>query len=163
VVFWSEAGMGDQTLSKIYNYLKLSDDIVTSGQPSEEDFAAIAAAGYQVVINLGLLNTDYALADEEKTVEALGLSCIHIPVQWENPTRADLEAFFQAIERCSGKRIYVHCAANMRVSVFMALYRVLHLGWSLDKAMEDVREIWEPNPIWQGFIDQVISQHDLEA
>jgi protein tyrosine phosphatase (PTP) superfamily phosphohydrolase (DUF442 family) len=110
-----------------------------------------------------LTHDNYALVDEKGIIEVLGLTYIHIPVQWENPTRADLEDFFQALERNQGKRIYIHCAANMRVSVFMALYRVLHLGWSLERAMVDVRKIWEPNLTWQEFINQVISQESTEA
>ncbi|OGO36913.1 MAG: hypothetical protein A2W35_09915 [Chloroflexi bacterium RBG_16_57_11] len=38
-----------------YNYLKLSESIATSGQPSEAQFAEIAQAGYQLVINLAAL------------------------------------------------------------------------------------------------------------
>jgi catechol 2,3-dioxygenase-like lactoylglutathione lyase family enzyme len=40
--------------SGIYRYRQATDDLVTSGQPREDELAAIAGAGYQVVINLAL-------------------------------------------------------------------------------------------------------------
>jgi protein tyrosine phosphatase (PTP) superfamily phosphohydrolase (DUF442 family) len=148
--------MMERKLEGIYNYRKLSEGIATSGQPTEKELAAIAGAGYQVLINLGLLGTEYALPDEQRMAESLGLAYVHIPVQWEQPTRADLERFAQTMDSHRDKRIWVHCAANMRVSVFMALYRVLSLGWSLEEAMEDVRPLWMPNETWQGFMDDVL-------
>lgn len=50
--------------SSIYNYKLLTDNIATSGQPTEDELIYIADAGYQVVINLGLNNTDYAVGNE---------------------------------------------------------------------------------------------------
>ena len=44
--------MGERALAGIYNYRQLSERIATSGQPTEAQLAAIAAAGYPVVVNL---------------------------------------------------------------------------------------------------------------
>ncbi len=41
-------------LNTIPNRHEASATVMTSGQPSEAQLAAIAAAGYEVVINLGL-------------------------------------------------------------------------------------------------------------
>jgi uncharacterized protein (TIGR01244 family) len=151
--------MDDRALQGIFNYRKLSERIATSGQPSEAELAAIAQAGYQVVVNLGLLDQDYSLADERGVVEFLGLEYVHIPVLWERPTRADLEAFFRTMEEHQGKSVWVHCAANMRVSVFVALYRALILGWPLERALPDVYALWVPNETWQRFIDTMAVEH----
>ncbi len=137
----------------IYNYRKLSDDLVTGGQPIEQQLAELAAAGTEVVINLALHDDTYSLPDERLTVEGLGMVYEHIPVIWQQPTRADLDAFFAAMDRHAGCRICVHCAANMRVSAFMFLYRVLRLGWPVEAALPDLHAIWQPNDVWQRFID----------
>jgi protein tyrosine phosphatase (PTP) superfamily phosphohydrolase (DUF442 family) len=44
----------------------------------------------------------------------------HIPVQFGAPTERDLLAFFDAMDRNSGRRVWVHCAANMRVTALPA-------------------------------------------
>lgn len=144
-------------VENIHNFLQLSEDIATSGQPTEEQFRGIGQAGYEVVINLGLTGTDYALEDEANLVHSLGMEYVHIPVIWENPTLENLDDFFSAMDLLQGNKVFVHCAANMRVSVFMALYRIRYLGWEVEQAMQDVRRIWEPDAIWDAFIQQVLS------
>ena len=143
-------------LEDIYNYLKLSNMISTSGQPTEEQVSEIAQAGFQVIFNLGLTGTDYALPDEAATVKAHGMEYLHIPVQWQQPTLTDLEAFFSTMEANRERKVFIHCAANMRVSVFMALYRILRLDWSPEKAFQEVQCIWTPDQVWQAFIDQAL-------
>ena len=72
--------MNNNRIEDIYNFLKLSNSIATSGQPNEEQFVAIKEAGYQVVVNLALPESTNALPDEQKVVEAQGMQYIHIPV-----------------------------------------------------------------------------------
>jgi uncharacterized protein (TIGR01244 family) len=152
----AEGSVSLTALDQIYNYLSLSDALATAGQPSEDQIVEIAQQGFDVIINLGLTKTDYALEDEANLVKSLGLTYIHIPVLWEYPTRDDLETFFAVIATHQDKRVFVHCAANMRVSVFVALYRALRLGWSWEKALQDVERIWTPNRVWQEFIDEIL-------
>ncbi|MBF0462114.1 MAG: hypothetical protein HQL87_12035 [Magnetococcales bacterium] len=69
--------MGD-TLESIVGYVPLSDSLATAGQPSEGQLAAVAAAGFAVVINLALHDDPrYSLPDEAKTVADLGMEYIH--------------------------------------------------------------------------------------
>ena len=150
--------MDTPELNAIYNYYRLSDRLATSGQPGEEELAAVARAGFEAVINLALHGEEYSLPDERGTAEALGMLYEHIPVIWQRPAAADLDAFFAAMDRHAGRRLYVHCAANMRVSAFMLLYRVLELRWSLEDALPDLRAIWEPNDTWQAFIDAELAR-----
>jgi hypothetical protein len=53
--------------------------------------------------------------------------------------------------------VYVHCAMNMRVSVFVYLYRYLILGVPDSEAYQSVMTIWQPNEIWQNFIKTTIA------
>src|SRR5690606_1680022 len=80
-------------------------------------FPAIRAAGYTQVINLAPHGAENALPDERAMVEGLGMRYVHLPVDFSNPTEEDFAAFCAAMSGMSGdERIYVHCAANMRVS-----------------------------------------------
>ena len=54
---------------------------------------------------------------------------------------------------------FVHCIANMRVSAFTFLYRHLVLGVPVDEARQTLHQIWEPNPIWQQFIDEQLAAY----
>jgi uncharacterized protein (TIGR01244 family) len=148
--------MDDSDLRGIAAYRRLSETIATAGQPSESELAAVAAAGFEVVINLGLAGEYYSLADEKGVVESMGLEYVHIPVAWEKPRFEDLKKFFAAVCRAAGRRLLIHCAANARVSVFMALYRILELSCTREDALKDVRSIWEPNDVWQRFFEAML-------
>ena len=139
-------------LEDIYNYLKLSEFIGTSGQPSEAQITEIAQAGYKLVINLALSDTKHSLPDERLAVESHGMEYIHLPVIWERPTVENLDAFCDVMDANRGKKIFVHCAANMRVSAFMALYRIRRQGWKPEEAFRDMQRIWTPEGWWQEFI-----------
>jgi hypothetical protein len=54
------------------------------------------------------------------------------------------------------RKVLVHCALNMRVSCFVFLYRVLRLGVEPEVAWADVLAIWQPNEVWQRFVDAML-------
>jgi uncharacterized protein (TIGR01244 family) len=85
----------------IYHWHRLDDRITTSGQPSETQLADIAALGVRYVINLGLHSHEKALPDEAATVDALGITYVHIPVDFQNPTERDFDAFCTALKEAS--------------------------------------------------------------
>lgn len=149
--------MHPKNLQEIYNFLQLSDTIATSGQPTAEQFAAIKQADYQLIVNLALPTSSNALSDEKQIVESQGMQYVHIPVVWENPTLDDVAKFFGVMETNTDRKIFVHCAANMRVSAFMYLFRRIHQGVNDEAATQDLHKIWVPNEVWQKFIQEVLN------
>jgi protein tyrosine phosphatase (PTP) superfamily phosphohydrolase (DUF442 family) len=77
----------------IYNWRRLDDRITTSGQPTEQQLAGIQALGVRHIINLGLHSHEKALPDEAASVGRLGMTYIHIPVNFQNPTDEDFGKF----------------------------------------------------------------------
>jgi protein tyrosine phosphatase (PTP) superfamily phosphohydrolase (DUF442 family) len=143
-------------IEEIVNFLQLSAGLATAGQPTSAQYPAIAAAGYQVVINLALTDSPNALVDEAAIARHLGLEYIHIPVEWTAPTLGDFQAFRSAMAAHSEDKIFVHCAANKRVSAFIYLYRLCE-GVNELIASQDLAKIWTPDPTWQAFIDRTRS------
>lgn len=146
-------------IEDIYNFLKISEFIATSGQPTKEQFSVIKQSGYQLVVNLALPESVNALPDEKQLVEAQGMQYVNIPVVWEKPTLENVNEFFNVMEVNADKKKLVHCAANMRVSAFMYLYRHIHEHISEEEAKKDLHKIWVPNQNWQKFMNQVIETY----
>lgn len=140
------------TLAGIYNAHRVSERVFTSGQPTEVQFHAIRDAGYEAVINLAPHDAENALPDEASLVTALGLDYIHIPVDFSRPTEKDFQQFVSAMSACSGARLWIHCAANMRVSAFMYRYRCDIEGMDRQQARNDLRRVWEPFGVWKKFV-----------
>jgi protein tyrosine phosphatase (PTP) superfamily phosphohydrolase (DUF442 family) len=143
------------SLDEIYNFIPVSETLGTSGQPTEAQMSEIAAAGYKVVVNLALPTTDNALKDEAATVRALGMEYHNIPVIWEAPKLSDFEQFVPLMDSLAEQKVFVHCAANYRVSMFTALYAEKRWGWTRAQADAHIRRIWEPDEVWARFIEGV--------
>ena len=150
--------MPSSQLSDIYNFLALSDALGTAGQPTVEQFEAVKAAGYEVVINLAMGTTPRDLPHEAQLLAEHGLDYIHIPVIFDQPSEADLTRFFEAMDDNQDKKCFVHCIANARVSAFVLLYQVLRQGIPLEDARSTMNQIWEPNATWNTFINNALSQ-----
>src|SRR5580765_6063731 len=130
-------------LNHIRNFLRIDDRLATSGMPQPNDFAAMRKAGFDVVINLALPTSDNALPNEGELVSVRGMTYVHIPVKFDAPLPADFERFTRVLEACAGQRVFVHCAANMRVSAFVFLHR-MHHGADRAIAERDLAKIWLP-------------------
>ena len=154
-----EAGMqAEGPLAAIASFVPLTDRLATAGQPSEEQLAAVAAAGFAVVINLALHDDpSYSLRDEAGLAASLGLEYVHIPVQFSTPTVEALAAFSQAMQRAGEGKVFVHCRHNKRVPVFVALDRILRQGWPRDAALEAMRKVWTPDANWEAFIARALA------
>jgi protein tyrosine phosphatase (PTP) superfamily phosphohydrolase (DUF442 family) len=68
--------MPDDIVSGIRDYRKLSDLIATSGQPTRDELAAVAQAGYEVVINLAMGHPQDGLPGEDAQVRSLGSGAV---------------------------------------------------------------------------------------
>jgi uncharacterized protein (TIGR01244 family) len=146
-------------MHRICNLLPIDERLMTAGQPTQDQLAAVAQAGFEVVINLALHDDPrYSLPDEAGLVRSLGLQYIHIPVQFGAPSDEDLQRFCDAMDAARGCKVFVHCAANKRVTAFLGLYRVLRLQWSEAQAFDAMRSIWEPDAVWSAFIARTLAR-----
>jgi protein tyrosine phosphatase (PTP) superfamily phosphohydrolase (DUF442 family) len=136
----------------IYNWRRLDDRITTSGQPTEPQLADIHALGVRHIVNLGLHSHEKALPDEAASVSRLGMTYVHIPVDFQNPTDQDFDQFCSVMEQLKEVPVHVHCIANYRVSAFFYRYRRDVLGTDEVQARADMEETWHPEGVWATFV-----------
>ena len=70
-------------IEDIRHFIRIDERVATAGQPTESQLREVAAAGYEAVANLGLLDPKYCLPDEAGLAASLGLTYSHIPVQFD--------------------------------------------------------------------------------
>jgi protein tyrosine phosphatase (PTP) superfamily phosphohydrolase (DUF442 family) len=143
-------------LEDIYNFLALTERLLSSGMPTAGQMADVSKSGVDLVINLALPTSEKALPNEADLVTSLGMKYIGIPVEWKKPTRQNLDDFMNAMDANKDDKKLVHCQANYRATGFITLYRVLRLGWNEEDAFKDLRRIWNPDdyPVWKKFIEE---------
>lgn len=141
------------SVEDVMNYMNYSHTLTSSGQPTKKQFSLIQNSGYSLVINLAPYEfIQNPLKDEAAIVTGLGMKYIHIPVDFFNPTQEDFDRFTAAMKSAAGEKIWVHCAANARGTAFVYKYRCTVLGEDEQKAIWDLREIWEPFGVWKKFV-----------
>ncbi len=150
-------------MNQITNHYAVTNSLSTSGQPAAADFAAIAEAGFEAVINLAMPNSGNALPNEGALVADLGLAYIHIPVVWEAPTLADVDLFFRVMQALAGRKVWVHCALNYRVSCFVYLYQKHILNLPEEQARFPMVKIWQPDGVWAQLVADVAQTYPRAA
>ncbi len=139
--------IGESLETQIFNYIPITQDLATSGQPTPLQIKAIADAGYASIINLAMHNSPNALFDEGGLVSEAGMNYFHIPVPFDAPTMKHVKLFINLMEALEEgyQRVWVHCAYNWRVSAFMAHYKMTNPDEML------VLEQWKPDATWLAF------------
>lgn len=144
-------------LNDITNFLVINPWLTTAGMPNEEQLQEIARNGYLFVINLALSTSPGAIPNEKEMLNSSGSLYYHIPVNWESPLYSDFEKFSSVMQSLKKEKTFVHCVLNMRVSIFVYLYRVMFLKETQEIAYQDVLKIWEPDQTWKKFMEEVLS------
>ena len=128
-------------LTGIPQFLKLTDQIWTGGQPWPEHFPKLKDAGIKVIINLRP-HAEYEGAREEAKVKELGMSYFNIPVVFNSPDELDADDFLKLTdEQLKNGPVFIHCAVGTRVGAFWMIRRVLRDSWEFDKALEEANRI----------------------
>lgn len=142
-------------LEDIPMLLAVSPRLLTAAQPAPDDFAALAQAGVEVVINLappGSHNYDY---HEAQRVLECGMIYAHLPIIFSRPVVADYESFAALMRVHRERFVMVHCAANVRVSALIYLYQTLVEGEDESLARARMLQIRAPDATWSRFISDV--------
>ena len=134
----------------------MSSLLVTGGQPDEDELHDIGKSGFEVVINLGLDNKEYSCPNEKDILALYEITYFHLPVSFQNPQNEHYWEFSEILRSISDKKVFIHCAANKRVSVFVALYQVIEMKLPLQEAQKNIRSIWQINSVWENFISLVL-------
>ncbi len=142
-------------MPEIYNHVEVDEQLSTSGVIPAEKFAALADDGFEIVINLLPADSQYAIADEADLVQRAGMEYVYIPVDFAAPAEADFHRFCSAMDAGGSKRVFVHCAANYRVSAFVSLYRQKRGTWNREQADAHIARLWEPDAAWTDLLRQI--------
>ncbi|MCB1670147.1 MAG: protein tyrosine phosphatase family protein [Gammaproteobacteria bacterium] len=122
----------------ILNLLAPEPNIMSSGQPSQEQFQVLADSGVKHIINLRPpVEMDF---DEGALVESLGMQYHSIPVAvTAGITRENAQSLYDLLEDLSGEPVVIHCASGQRVGALIALSAQQNQGMDAEAAMEEGR------------------------
>ena len=123
----------------IDNFGKINANYYRGAQPQGHDYADLAALGVKTVIDL---TDDDGEASEPSMVKSAGMQSIKIPMNGHvPPTSAQLAQFMKIVNDPASQPVYVHCVGGKhRTGVMTATYRMVHDGWTSDKAFAEMKQ-----------------------
>ncbi len=128
-------------LTTIPAFLKLSDQLWTGGQPTLAHLTKLKAEGVKVIINLRP-HSEHNGEQEEAKAKELGLQYLNVPIVYNQPKDEDADAFLKLTdEHLNDGRVFLHCAAAIRVGGFWMIRRVLRDGWTFEQALTEANKI----------------------
>lgn len=156
----SDRTAAEEDLQTIYNFVGISDRLATAGQPAYDQIVSIRQAGFDVDINLAVANESTNALEGYLATEE-GMTYVQIPVDFGEPSLRDLELFFEVMKANADRRVFVHCAANMRASAFTYLYRTLVEGVDEDTAIAAMEPLWNPHdsPGWHRLFEEATAKY----
>jgi len=143
----------------IRNFLQVTPEFCTGGQPRIEHYARLKADGVKAVLNLRQ-PTEHRAEEEQQAVEAAGLKYFNIPVSYQNPSDADVDQFLKITDDPANRPMFIHCTAAIRVGAFWAIRRVLRDGMTIDAALEEAKRVGlREAPHLDQFVRAYIASH----
>jgi protein tyrosine/serine phosphatase len=121
----------------IKNFGQMDERFYRGGQPRPEDYQALKELGIRTVIDLREDPEEY----EKRTVEALGMKYVNIPMSgWKYPGNRIAEEFMRVVNDADTGKFFLHCKAGKhRTGVLGAVYRYEKYGWDYEKAYREMK------------------------
>ena len=110
--------------------------LVTGGQPTADQLAALQAAGCEAVVDLRDAMEPRPV-NEPAAVQSAGMAYVNIPVSGATMTDATLTRVRDAVSNLVGDRnVFMHCGSGNRVGAVLIPYLMLDRGLGEEEAVE---------------------------
>ncbi len=109
--------------------------VLTGGQPSPEDLAALKDLGFGTIISLRTEGEDIGY-DEQAMAEELRLTFVNIPVGIKNGLTAAAASNLRSAVNQTKAPVFLHCGSGNRVGAVYALGAYYLDGKSIEEALE---------------------------
>src|SRR5215468_11900057 len=148
-----------QEVPPIRNFLQVSEQFCTGGQPRLEHLAKLKADGVKAIINLRQ-PSEHRAPEEEAEAKKLGLRYFNIPVVYGEPKDEQADEFLKITDDPENRPAFIHCTAAIRVGAFWMIRRVLRDGWSIEQAEKEAEKVGLTNaPHLNSFARDYIEKH----
>lgn len=124
-------------LAGLLNASQPEAGLAASGQPTAEQLASLARAGFKTLIDLRPVAEPRGF-DEPAAAAAAGLRYLNVPVTLASLDPPTLDRFFAAL-RGAERPLLVHCATGNRVGALYYAWLVLERGVEPSVALDRAR------------------------
>jgi uncharacterized protein (TIGR01244 family) len=136
----ASAGAQKKEEPDIRNFLRVSEEFCTGGQPRLEHLARLKEGGVRAVINLRR-PAEHRAEEEEAEAKRLGLRYFNIPVAFGEPKDEQADEFLKITDDPANRPAFIHCTAAIRAGAFWMIRRALRDNWTTERAEEEAARV----------------------
>lgn len=144
-----------EQLKSIPNFFRYSDSLSAGGQPTPKQFEHLKESGVEVVINISPVSARNAYREEHETVEKLNMDYIHFPIDCSNLRDIHYLTIRALLNAAEGKKIFMHCGANIKTSNLVHMYHVLEKGEDEASSLRTLLLIQQPEAKWFTYFKEM--------
>jgi uncharacterized protein (TIGR01244 family) len=143
--------------------MKINDTVTVGAQPTEDQLAELARAGFRTVVNLrtaGEQDQPLSPEAEGEKVRALGMVYLHIPVSTKDMKAEQVDEFRQKFAGLP-KPVFVHCHSGKRAGAFVMMSMAAEEGLSGDQTLRQAEQMGFrcDQPALKEFVKGYVDRH----
>lgn len=143
----------------IRNFLQVTPEFCTGGQPRLEHMQKLKADGVKAVLNLRQ-PSEHRAGDERAAAEQAGLKYFNIPVEFGSPRDEQVDEFLRLTDDPANRPMFIHCTAAIRVGAFWMIRRIVRDNFTWEAALEEARKIGlAQSPHLEEFARRYVDAH----
>jgi protein tyrosine phosphatase (PTP) superfamily phosphohydrolase (DUF442 family) len=127
------------------NACQILPNVITGGQPTAAQLAALKAAGGGIVLDIRDPMEPRPI-DEPAEVKAQGLEYVNVPVSSSSLSDEKLERILAVLRNAGDRQVFFHCGSGNRVGGAMIPYLMLDQGMEEEDAVEQAMRMGLRSP-----------------
>lgn len=139
----------------IANFHKYDELLASGAQPTADQLSELKEYGCEVIVNISPVSARNSLKEEAQIAEKLKMEYIHFPVDCSNLRPLHYKAFCGILNGLEGKRVFVHCGANIKSSNLIHMYHVLERKKPEAESLQTLLKIQNPEEKWFSYFKQM--------
>lgn len=140
------------------NACRATPNIITGGQPTAAQLAALRAAGGGIVLDIRDPMEPRPL-DEPAEAKAQGLEYVNVPISGGVLNDDKLRRILEVLRGAGDRQVFFHCQSGNRVGGAMVAYLMLDRGVSEEDAIEQAMAMGLRSPDYLEWALDYVRRH----
>ncbi len=142
----------------IDRFARIDERVAIGGQPTPEQAAALAGAGFRAVIDLREA-PEFDAEPVARAARGAGLLFLRVPVSPKDPSDAAVEEFLGVTDDAAIYPVFIYCATGNRAAALWMVRRIVREGWDPKAAEAEAVRAGLTNAALLDFARDYVRRH----
>lgn len=144
------------------NASQITENILISGQPKDNELRELHEKGFKTVINLRGDEESGVISEEERIIQETGINYASIPVSPQSINETKIGRFLQTLATKDALPAVIHCGGGGRAGIMVLLHLAITHKWSVQQALAQGEALGiapSAGSPYRKYFEQYVKQH----